>query len=205
MIIKDGYDTLKAQLLKREKRKFEIGFVCERNMKHDIQVIFNGIQIKDSPFNVVPELLASRSVEMMSADLLADEFAVIEGGPLDGLQCGEKMWIIFDSQTAPYFDGQFLVSDDNNYPIKHTKIQLEDGRWRIEFIPISVGTHQVQRLLQMDNTTKVQLLLKVNVLHYSASRTVYGYKMYNLDDSVQLVFDAANYRVRDILPEVKGN
>jgi hypothetical protein len=46
VIIKDGYDTLNAQLLKREKRKFEIGFFCERNMKHDIQVIFNGIQIK---------------------------------------------------------------------------------------------------------------------------------------------------------------
>jgi hypothetical protein len=46
VIIKDGYDTLKAQLLKREKRKFEIGFVAERNMKHDVQVIFNGLQIK---------------------------------------------------------------------------------------------------------------------------------------------------------------
>jgi hypothetical protein len=34
---------------------------------------------------------------------------VIEGGPLDGLQCGEKMWIIFDSNSAPYFDSQFLV------------------------------------------------------------------------------------------------
>jgi hypothetical protein len=45
VIIKDGYDTLKAQLLKREKRKFEIGFVAERNMKHDVQVIFNGLQI----------------------------------------------------------------------------------------------------------------------------------------------------------------
>jgi hypothetical protein len=46
VIIKDGYDTLKAQLLKREKRRFEIGFIADRNMKHDIQVIFNGIQIK---------------------------------------------------------------------------------------------------------------------------------------------------------------
>lgn len=41
------------------------------------------------------------------------------------------------------------------------------------------------------------------MLHYSAPRTVYGYKMYNVEDSVQLVFDAANYRVKDILPEVK--
>lgn len=51
---------------------------------------------------------------------------------------------------------------------------------------------------------KAQILLKTNVLHYSAPRTVYGYKMYNLEDSVQLVFDAANFRVKDILPEVKG-
>lgn len=50
VIIKDGYDTLKAQLLKREKRKFEIGFVAERNMKHDVQVIFNGLQIKGLNF-----------------------------------------------------------------------------------------------------------------------------------------------------------
>jgi hypothetical protein len=182
----------------------------------------------------MPELLASRSVETISDLNCPDEFAVIEGGPLDGLQCGEKMWIVFDSQTAPYYDSQFLVSgntqhnirpffvihntiflifccchttmiDDNNYPIKHTKIQLEDGKWRIEFIPSSVGLHQVQRIIQVqDNTAKVQCLLKVNVLHYSASRTVYGYKMYNLEDSVQLVFDAANFRVKDILPEVKG-
>ena len=53
VIIKDGYDTLNAQLLKREKRKFEIGFFCERNMKHDIQVIFNGQQIKGLKFAYV--------------------------------------------------------------------------------------------------------------------------------------------------------
>lgn len=114
MIIKDGYDTLKAQLLKREKRKFEIGFLCERNMKHDIQVIFNGIQIKDSPFYLMPELLASRSVDSISEMNGADELAVIEGGPLDGLQCGEKMWIVVDCQTVPYYDTQFLVSGNNN-------------------------------------------------------------------------------------------
>ena len=57
----------------------------------------------------------------------------------------------------------------------------------------------------VDNSLKAQILLKTNVLHYSAPRTVYGYKMYNLEDSVQLVFDAANFRVKDILPEVKGS
>lgn len=108
-----------------------------------------------------------------------------------------------------------LNIDDNNYPIKHTKVQLEDGRWRIEFIPISVGLHQVQRIISepsssssavqddSNSSLKAQNLFKTNVLHYSAPRTVYGYKMYNLEDSVQLVFDAANYRVKDILPEVR--
>ena len=57
VIIKDGYDTLNAQLLKREKRKFEIGFFCERNMKHDIQVIFNGQQIKGMLFVVIETIL----------------------------------------------------------------------------------------------------------------------------------------------------
>ena len=51
--------------------------------------------------------------------------------------------------------------------------------------------------------TKIQLLLKVNVLHYSAQRVVYGYKLNNIEDSVQLVFDAANYRVQDISIQVK--
>jgi len=46
VVIKDGFDTLKAQLLKREKRKFVIGFVSEKNTKHDIHVIFNEMPIK---------------------------------------------------------------------------------------------------------------------------------------------------------------
>ena len=43
----------------------------------------------------------------------------------------------------------------------------------------------------------------MNVLNYSAQRVVYGYKLYNMCDSVQLVFDAASFRVQDIWPEVK--
>ena len=109
VIIKDGYDTLKAQLLKREKRKFEIGFVAERNMKHDIQVIFNGLQIKGSPFFILPDTLVSRSLETLSEAALED-YAIVEGGPLDGLQCGEKMWIILDAQTPPFTDVQFQVT-----------------------------------------------------------------------------------------------
>jgi hypothetical protein len=45
-VIKDGYDTLKAQLLKRERRKFEVGFLCERNTRHHIDILFNGTPIK---------------------------------------------------------------------------------------------------------------------------------------------------------------
>ena len=97
-----------------------------------------------------------------------------------------------------------MFLDDNNYPIKHTKIQQEDGRWRIEFIPLSVGVHQIQRIMQIGNTVRVELLQKVNVLNYSAQRIVYGYKLYNMDESVQLVFDAANFRVQDIIAEIKG-
>lgn len=62
----------------------------------------------------MPELLASRSVDSISEMNGADELAVIEGGPLDGLQCGEKMWIVVDCQTVPYYDTQFLVSGNNN-------------------------------------------------------------------------------------------
>lgn len=77
---------------------------------------------------------------------------------------------------------------------------------------MSIGLHQIQRIIQAAEAAvtrstsdmKSQTLLKSSVLHFSAPRTVYGYKMYNLEDSVQLVFDAANFRVKDIMPEVKG-
>jgi hypothetical protein len=48
---------------------------------------------------------------MLNADMGAavDDFMIVEGGPLDGLQCGEKMWIIFDAKSPPYYDVQFLV------------------------------------------------------------------------------------------------
>jgi hypothetical protein len=55
----------------------------------------------------------------------------------------------------------------------------------------------------VDDRIVLQLLFKVNVLNYSAQRIVYGYKLYNIQDSVQLVFDAASFRVQDIWPEVK--
>lgn len=244
VIIKDGYDTLKAQLLKREKRKFEIGFTCERNMKHEIQVIFNGIQIRDSPFYLLPDSASNLSksnedlattAENTSAGSLTgdsgalighhsglcgndsaggnsmlDEYTVIEGGPLEGVQCGEKFWIILDSQSIPYADSQFLVIDDTNSAIKHTKIQLEDGRWRIEFIPTSPGPHKIQRLIRCEpaegasgERIQAQHIFKVDVLNYSTQRVVYGYKLYSIQDSVQLVFDAANFRVQDIWPEIK--
>ncbi|CAF0722221.1 unnamed protein product, partial [Brachionus calyciflorus] len=202
VIIKDGSDTLKAQLLKREKRKFEIGFLSERNTKHDIQVVFNGVPIKDSPFQILPEFLMAKSIENIS-DILNEDIAVMEGGPIENIQSGEKMWIIYDAQSSQYSDLQFLVIDESNFPIKHSKIQLEDGRWRVEFIPASTGVYKIQRVLQADNTTKIQTIYKINVVHFSTLRTVYGYKLYSKEDSVQLVFDAAEYKVHDILPQVK--
>jgi hypothetical protein len=46
VVIKDGFDTLKAELLKREKRKFMIGFFSEKNISHNIHVIFNDVPIQ---------------------------------------------------------------------------------------------------------------------------------------------------------------
>ena len=105
-------------------------------MKHEIQVIFNGIQITgirkkfpsnieeswkfslknfnflhqiDSPFYLHSELLSSKSGELFS-DSISDGYTIIEGGPLEGVQCGEKMWLILDAQSVPYSDLQFLVT-----------------------------------------------------------------------------------------------
>ncbi len=115
VIIKDGVDTLKAQLLKREKRKFMIGFYSDKCVKHDIHVIFNEVQIRDSPFHVIPEVseadtsLAKQFVDNDADDKLPSMYKITEGGPLEGIQCGEKMWILFDAQTPPYYDVQFRV------------------------------------------------------------------------------------------------
>jgi hypothetical protein len=46
VIIKDASNTLKAELLKREKRIFEIGFKAINNVEHTIQVLFNGLQME---------------------------------------------------------------------------------------------------------------------------------------------------------------
>ena len=42
-------------------------------------------------------------------DKLPSIYKVLEGGPLEGIQCGEKMWILFDAETPPYYDVQFRV------------------------------------------------------------------------------------------------
>jgi len=135
-------------------------------------------------------------------------YTVIEGGPLEGIQCGEKMWILFDAKTPPYHDVQFSVVDTNGLPVKHTKTQREDGSWRVEFIPNSTGWHQIRRILQDDVTgrleKKTHLLHRVNVLSYGEQRVLYGYKLYDWGDSVQLVFDAVGFNVNDIVAEVKG-
>lgn len=141
----------------------------------------------------------SRSLETLSEAAL-DDYAIVEGGPLDGLQCGEKMWIILDAQTPPFKDVQFQVTDNSNIPIKHAKIQQEDGRWKIEFIPVSVGTHKIYQMIDK----QPQLIHRVNVLPTNTQRTVYGYRLYNIEDAVQLVFDSVNYESNSIGVEVKG-
>jgi hypothetical protein len=67
-------------------------------------------------------MICSKSLEMISDEpisqhsndlndsIASTEYKVVEGGPLDGIQCGEKMWVIFDTQSPPYFDVQFLVT-----------------------------------------------------------------------------------------------
>jgi hypothetical protein len=49
-----------------------------------------------------------------------------------------------------------------------------------------------------------QLIHRVNVLPTNTQRTVYGYRLYNIEDAVQLVFDSVNYESNSISVEVKG-
>jgi hypothetical protein len=102
-------------------------------MRHEIQVIFNGVQILDSPFHLLSEPLPPAVAAKLSGEPVSgsgsglgseitsgtggasvsttsEDYTIIEGGPLEGVQCGEKMWIILDPQTAPYTDAQFLVN-----------------------------------------------------------------------------------------------
>jgi hypothetical protein len=154
-----------------------------------------------------PEFDESQSIEILS-DIVTesndDEF-VLEGGPLDGLQCGEKMWIIFDIKCEPYFDLQFAIIDDNNISIKHTKTQLEDGRWHIEFTPNTPGIFLIERCFynNEDQMIRSQVIHRINAIDTNSNRIVYGYKLYNIDDSIQIVFDAINNNVNDIVAQIK--
>jgi hypothetical protein len=67
------------------------------------------MMFEGSPFVVLPDILVSRSLETLS-EAAFDDYMIVEGGPLDGLQCGEKMWIILDAQTAPFKDIEFQVA-----------------------------------------------------------------------------------------------
>jgi hypothetical protein len=102
------------------------------------------------------------------------------------------------------FDKSHFKLDENNLAIKHTKIQKEDGTWRIEFIPIIPGVHLINRIMYENNRTKSILLHRINVVNYGEQRILYGYKFYEMHESIQLVFDAANFKVNDILPELKS-
>ena len=76
------------------------------------------VHFEDSPFYILPESLAlNGSIEMLTDVGTVDDFMIIEGGPLDGLQCGEKMWIIFDAKSPPYYDVQFLVIGKKNFQL----------------------------------------------------------------------------------------
>lgn len=96
------------------------------------------------------------------------------------------------------------LKDENGLPLKHTKIQKENGTWCVEFIPNTTGLHQIQRILKSDDRIKSHLLHRINVLNYGEQRVLYGYKIYEKSTPIQLVFDAVNYEVNDILPEIKG-
>ena len=94
-----------------------------------------------------------------------------------------------------------MFIDSTYMPIKHTKIQQEDGRWKIEFTPVSIGVHKIYQMIEK----QTQLIHRVNVLSTEAQRFVYGYKLYNVDDSLQIVFDAGTFKSSNIISEVKGN
>jgi hypothetical protein len=67
------------------------------------------LKFLDSPFTLIPETMQkSQSFEMLP-EIELTGYTVIEGGPLDGVQCGEKMWLVIDANIAPYFDAQFLI------------------------------------------------------------------------------------------------
>ena len=152
-----------------------------------------------SPFVVERDANISRSLENLS-EVALDDYMVVEGGPLEGLQCNEKMWIILDAQSAPYNDVEFKITDSSYSPIKHTKVQQEDGRWKLEFTPTSIGMHKVYQVIDK----KTQLIHKINVLSTEAQRFVYGYKLYNVGDSLQIVFDAGTFKSSNIISEVRG-
>ena len=118
-------------MLKSEDRRFEVGFLSDRNVKHEIQVTFNGLHINGkpnaiilnnffklfilniatigSPYIVEHDWSVSDTSEN-SNQYSPTDYMVVEGGPMEGLQCGEKMWIILDAQTAPYNDIEFKVT-----------------------------------------------------------------------------------------------
>ncbi len=74
----------------------------------------------------MPDISVSRSLETLS-EAAFDDYMIVEGGPLDGLQCGEKMWIIIDAQTAPFIDIQFQVTGYSSlfYCVEIKKLKLE--------------------------------------------------------------------------------
>ena len=58
----------------------------------------------DDPYDMV-----SHRSEIELDEKLPSFYSITEGGPLEGIQVGEKMWILFDAKTPPYYDVQFKV------------------------------------------------------------------------------------------------
>jgi len=70
---------------------------------------------------------------------------------------------------------------------------------------LTSGQHKLKRIVQIDDKYKIQLLHQFNVIDYTIRRIVYGHKLYNINDPVQLVFDAANCIAENIQVEVRDS
>lgn len=57
----------------------------------------------------MPEYAVSKSEESQS-EMPNNEISVIEGGPIENIQCSEKMWLIYDIHTSVYSDVHFVIT-----------------------------------------------------------------------------------------------
>lgn len=62
----------------------------------------------DSPFVVLPEYAIAKTQDL--CEMSDDEISAIEGGPIESIQCSEKMWLIYDIHSTQYSDVQFFIT-----------------------------------------------------------------------------------------------